>query len=211
LIIFASPVYSGRIPEIATNRFRHIKGSNTPAVLIVVYGNRAYEDALLELKQIAQEQDCLPIAAGAFIGEHSYHSKQFPIAEDRPDKEDIKKAIDFGKKIRNILSKKSLDIGKLTVPGNIAYRRRTEFKGRISPETHHNACILCGLCADTCPTTSIKLEKEVKTNQTTCIRCCACIKVCPMGARIPTKKILELAKWLYDNYSERKEPEIFIL
>jgi ferredoxin len=210
LIIFASPVYSGRIPEIALKRFKKIQGYNTPAVLLVVYGNRAYEDALLELKQISHEQGCIPVAAGAFIGEHSYHNKQLPIAEDRPDKEDIKKAIDFGKKIHKNISSKTTVNGELLVPGNKPYRRKTKFKGRVSPETHHNVCILCGLCADICPTTSIKLEKEVTTNKTTCIRCCACIKVCPTGARVSSERILELAKWLYDNYSERKEPEIFI-
>ena len=43
--------------------------SQTPAVLVVVYGNRAYDDALLELSDIATGAGFVPLAAGAFVGE----------------------------------------------------------------------------------------------------------------------------------------------
>ena len=38
------------------------------------------------------------MAAGAFIGEHSFSRKGMPIAEGRPDESDLKQATEFGKK-----------------------------------------------------------------------------------------------------------------
>src|ERR1700690_2267706 len=55
LAIIGSPVYAGRLPVDVISRFRHLKGNATPAVIVVVYGNRAYEDALLELRDLALE------------------------------------------------------------------------------------------------------------------------------------------------------------
>jgi hypothetical protein len=55
--IIGTPVYAGRIPPEAANRLRRIKGNNTPAVVVVVYGNREYEDALLELKILSLSWD----------------------------------------------------------------------------------------------------------------------------------------------------------
>ena len=50
LIVIAAPVYGGRLP---TEDFPgNIKGNNTPAIIAVTYGMRAYEDALLELYDI---------------------------------------------------------------------------------------------------------------------------------------------------------------
>ena len=209
LVIFAAPVYSGRIPETAVDRFKQIKGSGTPSVIIATYGNRAYEDALLELKNIVQDQNFLPIGAGAFIGEHSFHSEELPIAKDRPDGNDIQTAMNFGKRVREKLSN-PLDSIDLNVPGEMPYRVRRRREENVSPETLDNLCILCGLCADVCPTSAITLGKSVSTSQALCIRCCACIKECPTGARVPTSNITKIAKWLHDEYSERKEPEIFI-
>ena len=40
------PVYGGRVPAIAIQRLRALKGQGGPAIAVVVYGNRAYEDAL---------------------------------------------------------------------------------------------------------------------------------------------------------------------
>ena len=49
-VLFGIPVYSGRVPETFLSYFETLKGNNTPAALIATYGCRAYEDALLELK-----------------------------------------------------------------------------------------------------------------------------------------------------------------
>src|SRR3990172_6317137 len=96
LAIIGSPVYSGRLPTDAVSRLRRLKGNDAPAVIVVVYGNRAYEDALSELRDLAIEAGLKPVAAGAFIGEHSYSTDATPIAVRRPDAEDLIKAKEFG-------------------------------------------------------------------------------------------------------------------
>lgn len=109
LAIIGAPVYSGRLPADMISRLRRLKGNDAPAV-IVVYGNRAYEDALLELRDLALETGFKPIAAGAFIGEHSYSSNATPIAVGRPDMEDLRKAKEFGE----MINKKMRNMGRLT-------------------------------------------------------------------------------------------------
>ena len=51
-VIIGVPVYGGRVPAVAAERLKKLHGRKTAAVLVVTYGNRAYEDALLELKLI---------------------------------------------------------------------------------------------------------------------------------------------------------------
>ena len=82
LVILGAPVYAGRLPEEAARRISRLKGNNTPAVVVVVYGNREYEDALLELKDLAVTSGLVPIAGGAFIGEHSLHARNFQLQLD---------------------------------------------------------------------------------------------------------------------------------
>ena len=82
IVIVGVPVYAGRVPHFLVEYFDKIKGNNTYAVLTVVYGNREYDDALLELKNIFEKNGFLGIAGAAFIGEHSYTEI---LASGRPD------------------------------------------------------------------------------------------------------------------------------
>ena len=96
LVLLGAPVYGGRLPIEAIIRLKQLKASKTLAVPIVVYGNREFEDALLELKNLAIELGFYPIAGGAFIGEHSFATKDLPIANGRPDSLDVQQAMEFG-------------------------------------------------------------------------------------------------------------------
>ena len=49
LAVITVPVYGGRVAPPALARLKEIRGNHTPAVIAVVYGNRAYEKALEEL------------------------------------------------------------------------------------------------------------------------------------------------------------------
>lgn len=97
ITIIAVPVYAGRVAPIALQRLRRLRGNNAPAILITVYGNRDYEDALVELRDETIQLGFTPLAAGAFIGEHSYSRPNMPIAEGRPDITDLQTAEQFGK------------------------------------------------------------------------------------------------------------------
>ncbi len=212
LAVFGSPVYAGRVPPEVSQRLKQVRGNNTPAVIIVLYGNREYEDALLELKDIVSGQGFTPIAAGAFIGEHSYSTSEKPIAENRPDAKDLQKAQDFGKAILGkIETLATLNENELPViPGNNPYRESRDFS-EISPTSLESECTLCQDCVNACPTLAIDEQSPVNTDKSLCIVCCACVKVCPSGARVMDHpQIKTIADWLYTNNSVRKEPETFI-
>lgn len=208
LTIIAMPVYSGRIPVVARERLQRIKAGNTPAILAVIYGNRDYDDALIELRDESVKLGFIPVAGGAFIGEHSYSTEQYPVAVNRPDAYDLSEAENFGKEIIERL-KAVEDIQKLSllnVKGNIPY---IAVKGTepSTPETIDHLCTQCGHCIDICPVETIRLlEDKIVSDPEDCIRCCACVKECPTGARsfnTPFSKIL------HTNFSARRSIEIF--
>ena len=93
VLLAAVPVYQGRVPAVALERLKGIPGNGRYAVAVVVYGNREYEDALLELKNTLEENGFQVAAAGAFVAEHSIIRS---IASGRPDEADIRTAKKFG-------------------------------------------------------------------------------------------------------------------
>jgi len=209
LAIIAAPVYSGRIPAVATERIKTVKGDGSPAVLVAVYGNRAFDDALIELKDITEELGFKAVAGSAFIGQHSFDAEETPIATGRPDGEDVKKAMDFGTKVMEKV-KGLAEIPDLEVPGDRPYRKGGGGDPR-SPETDPDSCILCGMCARVCPTGCVEVTDIVETDKTKCTACTACVQNCPTGARHwDHEGILGAAKWLATNYGERREPEVFL-
>ena len=212
LVILGAPVYGGRLPVDAVKRFKQLKASKTLAILIVVYGNREFEDALLELKNLAIELGFNPVAGGAFIGEHSYATKDIPIANGRPDSLDIQKARDFGLKIKDkVTALQSPDVQMdIEIPGSFPYEASGALSMAVSPVTEQDTCTVCGTCADVCPTAAISINGSVETKIELCIRCCACIKSCPTGARVMEDSSLKkIVHWLNENCSTRKEPQIF--
>jgi ferredoxin len=212
LVIIGAPVYGGRLPVDAIHRLQQLKASKTLAVLIVVYGNRDFEDALLELKNLTIELGFNPVAAGAFIGEHSYATKDVPIANGRPDSLDVQKAMAFGAKIKaKVTALPSPDAQvDLEVPGSFPYEADGARSMAVAPVTKEDVCTTCGTCASVCPKAAISINARVATKIELCIRCCACIKYCPTGARVvEDEKWKGITGWLNENCSARKEPQIF--
>jgi len=212
LAVIGMPVYAGRLPKGAVARLRRLRGNGTPAVLVVVYGNRKFEDALVELSDLASEAGFVPVAGAAFIGEHSYTSTEKPLSVGRPDKNDLALAAQFGGKVRTKLEPISSldDLPPLQVPGNRPYKELKDF-GNIAPDTDNMLCTLCEECMRACPTGALTINDYVETDAAKCIVCCACVKVCPTEARIMRdERILKTADWLYENYSEPKDPEVFL-
>jgi ferredoxin/flavodoxin len=221
LVIFATPVYYGRIPEAAAECFRSMTGNNTPAVLVVVYGNRAYDDALLELHDIAVDRGFIPIAAGAFIGEHSYSCDTLPIASLRPDTADLEIARMFGASIKEKLARyQSARDGLLPdVPGKRPYIQPEglhllrEIRKTIpfAPTTDVLICTRCNRCAEACPQDAIDPFNISETNSRECIMCFACVKICPVNARQMAQPAFhQRVKEILEKCRERNEPEWYL-
>lgn len=196
------PVYGGRIPAIAAQRLLALQGSGNPAIAVVVYGNRAYEDALLELKNVLTEAGHQVIAAAAFIAEHSIIRS---IAADRPHADDLARAVEFGAAVE---AKLNGELSTVDVPGNAEYRPLPQM-----PATPlvTDACGGCGMCAHKCPVGAIPLSNPRSTDAAKCILCMRCVAICPRKARIlPPPMVEAFTTRLNAVASEPKQPEIYI-
>ncbi len=209
LVLAAVPVYAGRVPDTALERLKKMKGDNTPAAVIAIYGNRAFDDALLELSDIMTAQGFDVIAGAAFIGEHSFSSRDLPIAANRPDSDDLAAALDFGQKLLNLWEMKG-DHKVPRIPGNRPYREK-KHDDPFSPQALAERCTGCGNCIQVCPVQAVDQKNPLNTDERLCIHCAACVKICPEGARaFPQGTIGPISLKLHTNCSERKEPEFFL-
>lgn len=198
-VLLISPVYAGRIPALAADLFRQIDGHGMRAIVAVVYGNRDYDDALLELADIAVNDGFDVIAAGAFIAQHCIFPK---VANGRPDTSDMAVAADFMERAKD---SDNLDIS--TIKGNRPYKKPGAVP--LQPQTDENECLSCGVCARECPTGAID-PVTLATDKNKCITCCRCIAVCGSHARkFKGVKYATVSKIFCAQNSKRRGPELF--
>ena len=210
-VVLGAPVYAGRVAPEAVRRLRRIQvaaGASVPAVLTVTYGNRDYEDALVELYDLAVSLGLSPFAAGAFIGEHSYSTPEMPVAEGRPDTLDLADARIFGGECARKLDSSGA-FAPFHIKGNRPYKEVKHSGNQTVPETA-DGCPLCGECARVCPTGAVSIDlnaRKVLTDPALCIRCCACVRACPAGLRTYTTPF---TAFLHEHCSARRDPETFL-
>lgn len=165
------------------------------------------------------ERGFVPVAAGAFVGEHSYSTPGTPIAEGRPDTQDLAEAAAFGARIGQKLAHGEtgpIDAAKLREPHTpllsklrfirfvLGYRRRQKRTPAILlPAGDAARCTQCGRCVALCPTQAIARGDELHTDPARCIRCCACVKGCAFGARTFETPFAAI---LSRNFARRKPP-----
>jgi len=208
VLVIGVPVYSGRVPALVADYLGSIQGEATYAVLVAVYGNRAFEDALLELRDICERRGFRCVAAGAFIAEHSMAAD---VGANRPDAADIEAARAFGAAVAAKLSAAENEaLVGLDIPGNRPYRERSSLPV-IGPETS-GTCIKCGVCAERCPTGAINFDDFSTTDSELCILCGSCVKRCPVAAKsFAHPEYLQIVQRLRANLSAvRNEPVGFI-
>jgi len=218
LVIFGTPVYAGRVPNLLLSYIASALGNGALAVPIVVYGNRAYDDALIELRNTLESGGFQTIAGAAFVGEHSFGNI---LATGRPDASDIRLALSFADGIAAKL--KRLDPTAAHVPiavrGNEPirpYYRPTDAEGnfidirKVKPVTNEN-CVSCFSCADHCPMGAISKE-DAHAIPGICIKCNSCVKGCPLDAKSFTDpRYLFHRDDITARYREpRHEPELFL-
>ena len=221
-VILAAPVYYGRLPESFVPFLNALEGLGKPAILIAVYGNREFDDALVELQDISTARGFVPVAAGAFIGEHSYATSDRPLALGRPDAMDLETAKSFGQQIRETLAALETPqaAGTLALPGNRPYKepenlhmlKKIKETVAFAPVTDMEKCTQCEICVEACPEDAIDVCDVTDIDRWKCILCFACVKVCPEDAKslaIPDfhKAIDQMAQ----ANAQRKHPVIFLM
>ncbi len=205
VLVVGVPVFAGRVPKPAAELLAKLHGSNTPAIAIVVFGNRAYDDALLELSDLLHNQGFSVIGAVAFVAEHSIFKQ---VACGRPDDKDFSKIVEFASICSKKLETFSNSSEKLSIPGRHPYLVPPKIP--LVPKGN-STCIDCGLCATLCPTGAINSAFPRKTNKDKCISCTACIAACPTGARAFRGPVFFIAgKSFSKKCSNRLEPEWFL-
>jgi len=213
LAVVGLPVYGGRLPRNLNTFFSGLKGNGTPAVALVMYGNREYDDALIELKIRLEERGFGVKAGAAFIGEHTFSKN---IATGRPDGNDLNTAAGFGKRI--IESIYGGAANTLIVKGHYpsplkGYDPATPGTNPIYPQIMTtDSCIKCGLCAENCPWGAINPQDVTRVDSALCLRCFRCLKVCPVQAKQVTDEKFMAFIPLFEKRlnTNCREPELFL-
>lgn len=203
--IVAVPSFYGRMPEVALERMKRWQGNGASAVLVVTYGNRAYDDTLLELKEELLQNGFLPKAAVAAVTEHSI-VRQY--GKGRPDAADRDALRAFARAIQESLEKETKR-GELAVPGNHPYCVHS--KSPMIPMATAD-CTGCGSCVVRCPVGAINSTNPAITDAEKCISCMCCVAVCPWnGRKLSDEQLAGVAEKIGAVCATRKENELFLI
>lgn len=115
MVIIAMPSFGGRCPIPAIERLKQIKGNCADCIVVAVYGNRAYDDTLVELEDTARYLEFNVIAGISAVAKHSIMHQY---ATNRPDFSDKEQLANFTKMILN-----RSNYEPTAIPGKRPYKR----------------------------------------------------------------------------------------
>ena len=208
LLVMASPVYAGRLPNKLMPEYKaKIFGDRTPAVPICVFGNRSCDEALRELVLLLEGNGFQIAGGAAFAGRHAFSDK---VGEGRPDEEDFAQMKAFAGTIAEKLAGEDLlpleisreEIGPYYTPLKADGSPAKFLKAK--PLTDWSRCSGCGACARACPMGSI----DAKTMEAVglCVKCQACVRKCTRRAKyFEDGDFLSHVAMLEQNYTRRAE------
>lgn len=175
-MVIAGPVFGGRLPSLMVERLKSFSLNGVKAITLVTYGNRAFEDALLELNNTVSELGGVPVASAAVVARHSMVPT---VAQNRPSEVDLTNLKAFARMAKKKLSQADFDA--LKVPGVFPYRSWT--KSPLTPIIDEN-CVKCGQCVRLCPVGAIDPNDPSKVDAEKCILCMRCVFVCSQKSRV---------------------------
>ena len=224
LVIFGTPVYAGRIPNKILPAVQTLfEGNGALAVPVVTFGNRSFDNALIELRIELEQHGFHTIAGAAFVAEHVFSNK---LAAGRPDEKDLELirrfAGDVAEKIKGLEEGPLDGMAEIPAPAAVkgiepvpAYYRPLQEDGspanflKAKPKTS-DSCNDCGICARVCPMGSISPE-DYRTVTGICIKCQACVKSCPVHAKFFDDPVmLSHTRMLEQHYERPAENEVFL-
>ena len=214
LVVFGVPVYAGRVPNVLLKYLNTLEGNGAQAVPVVLFGNRNYDEALKELRNLLELRGFQTVAAGAFVGEHAF---SYTLGKGRPDYADLSVASEFARRIFAVLrTGQVISPVRLDNEGPLGgyYQPRDQDGNpidirKVRPKTR-DTCTDCGYCAQICPMGSID-PADVRNFINICIKCGACIKKCPVEARYyDDESYLYHKHDLETTYARRAEPTVFV-
>lgn len=214
LLIIGVPVYAGRVPNVLKEFLGSLEGNGAKAMAVVVFGNRSFDDGLVELREILTTSGFLVIGAGAFVGEHAF---SYTLAKGRPDPMDLESVDQFarelaakiksGNETSDFWVKGQMPLGNYYTPRNMEGEAVNILK--VKPKTT-TECTDCKHCVEVCPMESILWEDPTQVVGI-CIKCGACVKGCPVQAKyyddpgfLGHKLQIETA------FMDRKDPEWYL-
>jgi ferredoxin len=214
LLIIGVPVYAGRVPNVLKDFIGSIQGNGAKAVAVVLFGNRSFDDGLVELRALLTSGGFHVIAAGAFVGEHAFSNT---LAKGRPDQNDLILVDRFAKqlaeKIKNgddntdFWIKGQMPLGNYYTPLNMDGEAVNILK--VKPKTTAD-CTDCKHCVEICPMESIPWEDPTQVTGI-CIKCGACIKGCPVKAKYyDDPGFLGHKLQIETNFKDPKDPEWYL-
>ncbi len=217
LLIVATPVYTGEIPDFLIPALEKLSSDGQPAVSITVDGGVGRGIALEQLKYILEEGGFETIAAASFTGEHSFSKKGYEIAHGRPKEDDISEVKNLAREISDKIksSKQLKDFEDIELNLKKGFRSKIQeiiptpqygIKKLINkPEVNEEKCISCQACADNCPKGAIDKD-TLEIDERECIRCMACVKKCPSEARKIEYRYPGLVRTIFE-FLKNDEPE----
>ena len=203
LVIFGMPTYAGRLPNLMLKYLDTIEGFGALAVPVVTFGNRNFDNSLIELRDILEAKGFRTIAAAACACEHSF---SYELGSGRPEGSDLGEIQEFGRRIVSKLVETAptdtdaagnanpadrLPVHVSGIPADQNYGGYYQPRDRhgnsidirkVKPKTDSEKCTRCGLCAKICSMGAID-PQDVSSVPGICIKCGACSKKCPVQAK----------------------------